>query len=70
MITHIAHVEFSGELRWGMVAGDSLALLDEHYPGTADLLRDRERIFRSANDDQGKLQKINLGCQQNQIVDA
>jgi hypothetical protein len=52
MITHIAHFEFSGEIRWGIVTGDSLGLLDEHYPSTADLLRDRERIFRTAQDEQ------------------
>jgi hypothetical protein len=60
MIPHITHFEFSGEIRWGIVAGDSLGLLDEHYPGTADLLRDRERIFRTAQDGQEKLQKIKL----------
>jgi hypothetical protein len=52
MITHIAHFEFSCEIRWGIVAGESLSLLDEHYPSTADLLRDRERIFRTAQDEQ------------------
>jgi hypothetical protein len=60
MITHIAHFEFSGEIRWGIVTEDSLGLLDEHYPSTADLLRDKERIFRTAQDEQEKLQKIKL----------
>jgi len=60
MITHIAYFEFSGEIRWGIVAGDGLYLLDEHYPSTADLLRDRERIIRTAKDGLDKLQRIKL----------
>ena len=60
MIPHIAHFEFSGEIRWGIVAGDSLGLLDERYSSTADLLLDREHIFRTAQDEQEKLQKIKL----------
>ena len=60
MITHIAHFELSGTRRWGIIEGDIIHLLDQHYANTAELLLDKAAIIKTAKVAQDKLQKVNL----------
>jgi len=60
MITHLAHFEFSGEPRWGIVNGETIHLLAEKYITTKILLADKATIFTHVKQGLSDLQKIKL----------
>ena len=60
MITHLAHFEFSGEQRWGIVNGETIHLLTEKYLTTKKLLADKATIFAHVKQGLSDLKTIKL----------